>query len=414
MSSLKYWLWLSTLRGVGSAMKLRILDHFGTPENAYYADDGEYRLIPDISEAALGALGDKALDNADRILGECERTGQRIVTLQDAEYPDRLKNIYDPPCVLYTKGKVFAFDEEVAVAVVGTRECTPYGLSTAERLARQLARSGALIVSGMALGADTAAHKGALRAGAPTAAVLGCGLDIVYPRENRFLYEDISVRGGLLSEYPPGTPALRSNFPARNRIISGLCLGTVIVEAPERSGALITARTALEQGRDVFAVPGNVDAPKSAGTNRLIQEGAILVTGAWDVLREYVALYPHKITECPDQELFGPGYGGRRYREEADLKVASPAVRLETGEKKEVDKEDASDYIDLKTEGIFTQDQREILLSLSQGPKQVDMIIEETQIPAPRALSALTLLEVRGTVRQHKGKRFEATAPVRY
>lgn len=414
MSSLKYWLWLSALRGVGSAMKLRILDHFGTPESAYYADPEEYRLITDISDSALRALGDKSMDHAHHILGECERTNQRIITLQDAEYPDRLKNIFDPPCVLYVRGRLFAFDEEVAIAVVGTRDCTPYGLTVAERLARQLAASGALIVSGLALGADTAAHKGALRAGAPTAAVLGCGLDVVYPRENRYIYEDIAVRGVLLSEYPPGTPAARGNFPARNRIISGICLGTVIVEAPERSGALITARTALEQGRDVFAVPGNVDAPKSAGTNNLIKEGAILVTGAWDILREYVGLYPHKIIECPGEAARGTGYGGRPIREEVPLKVASPAVHPEPEEKKEVDNTSLSDYIDLKTEGVFSQDQRQILMALSEGPKHVDEIIEATQIPAPRALSSLTMLELRGTVRQHKGKRFEATAPVRF
>ena len=266
MSNLKYWIWLSALRGLGNRNKLELLGRFGTPENLYYADGGQMEdLDPDLRKI----LDRRSLAETDRILGECERLGLRVLTFQDTEYPDRLKNIYDPPLLLYVKGRMPLFDEEVALAMVGTRSCTPYGVASAETLSHRLAKQGALIVSGLARGIDSAAHRGALRAGGLTAAVLGNGHDVTYPAENGPLYADIAAAGVILSEYPPGTRPERQNFPARNRIISGLCLGTIVVEAPARSGALITAETALEQGRDVFAVPGPIDSPSSVGCNRL-------------------------------------------------------------------------------------------------------------------------------------------------
>lgn len=194
--------------------------------------------------------------------------------MQDAAYPGRLKNIYDPPCLLYVKGRLPVFDEELAVAVVGTRDCTPYGVACAEKLGYGLTCGGAVVVSGLAKGIDAAATRGALRAGGVTVGVVGNGLDIRYPYESGYLYEDVAAAGALLSEYPPGARPAKAHFPARNRILSGLSAATLVVEAPERSGALITAGTAMEQGREVFAVPGPIDAPASAGCNRLIQDGA--------------------------------------------------------------------------------------------------------------------------------------------
>ena len=288
MAGLKYWVWLNEVKNLSNRAKLLLLEHFGTPEEAYYADADEYRLIEGLGAKQIELLADKSLSGADKILGDCQRLGLRILTMQDADYPVRLRNIYEPPCLLYVQGQLPAFDEEVAIAMVGTRRATPYGIETAEKLAFQMAKQGALIVSGAAYGIDSSAHRGALRAGAKTVAVLGNGHDVVYPAGNEWLYRDIAASGALLSEYPPGTAAEGWHFPVRNRIISGLCLGTVIVEAPEeRTGALITANTALEQGRDVFAVPGPIDAPMSRGCNRLIADGAAALTcGAWDILRE--------------------------------------------------------------------------------------------------------------------------------
>ncbi len=223
------------------------------------------------------------------------RKEQFILTMQDAAYPNRLRGIYDPPVLLYGRGALPLFDEEAAIAVVGTRSCTPYGVAVAEEFGYEMAKQGALVVSGMARGIDAAAQRGALRAGGLTAAVLGGGVDVVYPAENRRLYEDIAAVGVLLSEYPPGTEPRSGHFPVRNRIMSGLTLASVVVEAPPRSGALITAHLALDQGRDVFAVPGPITAEASRGCNELIREGAGLASCAWDILGEYEARFPLRL-----------------------------------------------------------------------------------------------------------------------
>ena len=255
MAGLKYWVWLNECRGLTNRSRALLLDHFGSPEDVYYADEAEYALVEGLSKKQFELLADKSTDGADKILGDCQRLGLRILTMQDADYPARLRGIFEPPCLLYVKGTLPAFDEEVAVAMVGTRACTPYGTQSAEKIAYGLAKQGALVVSGAARGIDSAAHRGALRAGGVTVAVLGNGLDVVYPEENAGLYRDIAATGALLSEYPPGTAAEGWHFPIRNRIISGLALGVVVVEAAPRSGSLITARLALDQNRAVYAVP---------------------------------------------------------------------------------------------------------------------------------------------------------------
>ena len=395
MGGLKYWVWLNEVKGLTGRSKLLLLEHFGTPENVYYADREEYRLIDGLLSRQIELLDDKTLAGADRILGDCQRLGLRILTMQDADYPVRLRNIYEPPCLLYVKGQLPAFDEEVAIAMVGTRRATPYGIETAEKLAFQMAKQGALIVSGAAYGIDSSAHRGALRAGARTVAVLGNGIDVVYPAGNEWLYRDISASGALISEYPPGSAAEGWHFPIRNRIISGLCLGTVVVEAPEeRTGALITANTALEQGRDVFAVPGPIDAPMSRGCNRLIADSAAaLVTGGWDILREYEAQYPHKL-HCEAVELSQTlGY---QARSEAQAK----AMKVEEEKKKLPE-------LDLRTpDHGLSDDQIAVLRALREGPLQVDDVIEQTALPTRRVLSALTVLEIDGYVEQGSGKYF--------
>ena len=394
MAGLKYWVWLAEVKGLTNRSKLLLLDHFGTPENVYYADEDEYRLVPGIELRQTALLAEKSTEQADRILGACSRLGLRLLTMQDADYPLRLRSIFEPPVLVYVKGNLPVIDEEVAIAMVGTRKATPYGVEAAEKIAYGLCKQGAIVVSGAAAGIDSASHRGALRAGGKTVAVLGCGVDVVYPAGNEWLYRDIAASGALVSEYPPGSAAEAWHFPARNRIISGLSLGTVVVEAPEKSGALITAGTALEQGRDVFAVPGPIDAPMSRGCNRLVADGAAaLITDSWDVLREYEAMYPHKIL---GERVELPRTLGYQAREEQSRAKKEEAAETPALPRLDLAKNDAG----------LTDDQITILRALKGGAMQADDIIEQTDLPTRRVLSALTMLELEGFVEQGGGKHF--------
>ena len=386
MSALKYWLWLTELPGLTNQTRLALLRHFPTPEDVYYADPEEVLLTEGITREQAKLLEDKDCAGADRILADCQRLDLDLLTIQDAGYPNRLRNIYDPPCLLYVRGRLPAFDDEASIAVVGTRDCTPYGVSCAEKLGYGLAAGGAVVVSGLARGVDSAALRGALRAGGTVTAVLGNGLDVVYPPENQYLYEDVAAAGALISEYPPGTPPEAKHFPVRNRIMSGLCLGTLVVEAPARSGALITAGTALEQGRDVFAVPGPIDAPASVGCNRLIRDGAGLVSDAWDILGEYEPRFPDKLRREGARET--PAVLGYQARQKTEPKPVPPSVSLSH-----------NDY-------SLTDDQICLLRALTEVPMLVDDLIELTDIPTRRVLSALTVLEIEHLVTQHSGKRY--------
>jgi len=385
MSGLKYWIWLAELPGLRSQTQLALLEHFGDPENIYCADAGEILLVENMTREQAVVLENKSLSNAEKILGECRRLRLRVLTLQDADYPDRLRNIYDPPCVLYVRGHMPAVDEEVAVAVVGTRDATPYGVQCADKIAGQLAAGGAVVVSGLARGIDSVAIRGALRSGGVTVGVLGCGVDVIYPPENRYLYEDVAAAGALISEYPPGTEAKGKHFPVRNRIISGLCAATLVVEAPKDSGALITADRAIEQSRDLYAVPGPIDAKESVGCNRLIRQGAGLVTCGWDILQDYQARFPGKL-RCEE--------GRPQLAEYQKSESAEPVKKLPR-------------TLDIRKEGAaLSDDQLLILRALTDEPVLVDDLIDLVQIPARRVLSALTMLEMDEYVLQHPGKRY--------
>ena len=384
---LKYWLWLTELPGLTNQTRLALLRHFPSPEDVYYADPEEVLLTEGITRAQAELVKNKDLSTADRILADCQRLNIRILTLQDAAYPGRLKNIYDPPCLLYVQGHLPVFDEEVAVAVVGTRECTPYGITCAEKLGYGLTCGGAVVITGLARGIDAAATRGALRAGGVTAAVVGNGLDVRYPPESRYLYEDVAAAGVLLSEYPPGAEPLGWHFPVRNRILSGLSAATLVVEAPERSGALITAGTALEQGRDLYAVPGPIDASTSVGCNRLIQDGAGLVTEAWDLLGNFEGRFPDKLR--PERSRHQPSVLGYQARQKEEVKPVPPSVSISHNELS------------------LTDDQIALLRALpEEEPMLVDDLIELTDLPTRRVLSALTVLEIEHLVQQHSGKRY--------
>ncbi|MBE6956126.1 MAG: DNA-protecting protein DprA [Ruminococcaceae bacterium] len=397
MAALKYWLWLTTRKGLGNQGVAQVLERFGAPERAYFADPDEYGLFP---PNMAKALSDRSMDSVQRIMGDCDRLGVRIMTRQDADYPSRLRQLEDAPYVLYLKGNLPDFDEEAAIGVVGTRSATEYGKSVAGRLGLELARGGAVVVSGTAAGIDTCAVRGALQGGGTPVCVLGGGIDVPYPKGNRFLYEDVAAAGLLISEYPPGTENLGPHFPVRNRIISGLSLGVVVVEAGEfGSGAVITANLALDQGRDVFAVPGNVDARESRGCNRLIQQGAKPVLGAEDILCEYRSRYPVKLSQ---KTAFREEEAAQRLQT-----VEPPAASAKSAAAVQTAQPSAKPCRSAKG---LTDDELTLLRALGDKSLQADELVELTQIPARRVQSALTMLQIAGWVEERPGKRFFALA----
>lgn len=404
---LEHWLWLAHLNGISSdSKKHALLQHFGSPENVYSAASDEYAAIPDLGESALEALADKSLERYREAIDTCTKLGIQIVTWQNREYPARLKNIYDPPLVLYYKGTMPDFDALPVIGIVGTRKPSAYGLTVARRLGAEISQCGGLVVSGLALGVDGAAMSGALVAGFGTVGVLGCGVDVVYPRSNRSLFDSVEKYGCILSEFLPGTEPMKWNFPKRNRIISGLSCGIVVVEAPEKSGSLITARLALNQGRDVYAVPGNIDMPGFTGSNRLLREGAGAVSCGWDVMSEYQARFPDKIRkdERPIPESEKPDSQPKvAQKPKQPRKKPEPAA---SARKKDIDNERPAPYIDVKTtlHGLSESEQK-IVACLTDGERLVDDVIAETGISSGKVLCALTMLEVKRIIVRHPGKR---------
>ncbi len=280
----EYWLALSTIEGLGSIRISKLLQYFGDALSIWKASEKELFQAIGIRSLVRKIVKHREKIDVSELLDRMEKHKINYMTLIDTGYPEILKNIYDPPPVLFYKGEI-SF-KEPAIAIVGSRRSTGYGRKTAEKLAYELVQRGITVISGLARGIDTHGHIGALKAKGRTIAVLGSGLDIIYPPDNKELFIEIIKKGLVISEYPPGVEPYPGNFPQRNRIISALSMGIVVIEAAQRSGSLITADLALEQGKEVFAVPGNIDRPGSRGTNNLIKNGAKLVTGVDDILEE--------------------------------------------------------------------------------------------------------------------------------
>jgi DNA processing protein len=286
---LLYYLWLSTIKGCGPVTTKKLIETFGSAEEVYRTDDiGAFIDIDYMNyETAFALVSDKNLIPAEEQFDFLQDRNIECLTLSDGDYPQVLRDIYDPPSILYWKGKNLFRENLLSVAIVGARKATPYGLSAAKTVSAELAQTGINVVSGLANGIDSAAHKGALSVNGSTIGVMGCGIDLVYPSNNKKLYESIVEHDGMvLTEFPPGTTPVPTNFPRRNRIISGLSYGTLVVEAAENSGSLITAKYAAEQGREVYAVPGNITNTQSTGCNLLIKDGAKLVTKGSDLLED--------------------------------------------------------------------------------------------------------------------------------
>jgi len=288
-----YWIWFAELRGISLFVKRQLLEKFRDPENIYLA---EAKAFP---EEIREALQEKDLTRATEMENLCRRQNIGILTFADSAYPEKLRNIEDPPMVLYFKGKLPNWQAQPVIGVVGTRKASPYGLQTAQLLAAQISVCGGLVVSGVATGIDAASMEGALDAGCNTVGVVAGGVDVVYPAHNRALYQRTEKNGCILSQYPPGSRPFPGNFLQRNRIISGVSDGVLVVEAPEKSGALNTARHAFAQGRDLFVVPGNLGVDTCLGSNALLQEGAYAALSGWDVVKHYAPLYPGTVENHP-------------------------------------------------------------------------------------------------------------------
>ena len=412
-----HWMWLATRPSMSDRAKVMMLQHFSDPEDIYFADDESFAHIEGLTRDGAQALRDKNLSDAQKILEDCARKKIHILTLQDASYPTRLKHIPDPPLVLYYKGTLPDFDGCPMIGVVGTRKYSLYGAQVAKRLGEELARCGGVVVSGMADGIDGFAMSSAISAGGMVVGVMGCGADVIYPWRNRGLYRDLERYGCILSEFPPGTEPLRWNFPKRNRIISGLSCGVLVVEAPEGSGALITANHALEQGRDVFTVPGNIDLPTFTGNYRLMRDGATLVRSGWELLSEYQALFPDKVRmdtassrqkAYPD-EVQEPSREAQHCGAKVAQKTAVPeksSGKKPKGNKKVIDNAASSAYSDVnKNHPELTEAQRAIVAALEGGERLVDDVIAEVDMSASRVSSELTMLTIKGIVKKLPGNR---------
>lgn len=292
MTDRRYWLWLSLKFKPGSATCDNLLHYFGNdPKAIYEADEQAILKFRPNDKQLVSILSDKSFTRVNRILDFCERENVGLLTPDSKHYPSQLMRITGRPPVIYYKGRLPDFNAHPTIGVVGTREVTPYGSSSAYTIAHDLASAGAIVVSGLALGTDTASHRGALDASGHTVAFLGCGIDVVYPKENTKLMQEMITRGTVMTDYPPGSRPEGWHFPIRNRLISGIAHGILVVEAPDRSGALITASHALKQGKLLYAVPGKVGELASVGTNKLIRDGAKMVTNASDILSDFSELF---------------------------------------------------------------------------------------------------------------------------
>lgn len=410
LTGLKAWIWLTQRLDCGPAWQ--VLRHFGTPEKVYFADPAEYALVPKLSAAQQKLLADKSLAEADQILARCDAAGIGILTWQDSNYPERLRNIDLPPLVLYFRGTLPRFDEEIAIAMAGTRKATPYGRKAAAELAYQITRLGGLVLTGIVEGCDRYAADGALKAGGPLVCVLAGGVDVPYynTRDNRRLLEDVAACGALISEYAPGASHLPEHFARRNRLLTGLSLGALCVEAPQRSGTLGVARLALDQGRDVYAIPANIDAEASAGTNRLLARGeAICVCSGADVLEHYWSLYPQRREgrpqTSPPPRVSSPVPESAASRQVNRMKQApqKPTVSSSPAQSSPLREIRLSEH---KSE--FTDDELAVLRALEHGDLVTDAIVDRAGLPARRVSATLTVLTIRSLVRQLPGGRFEA------
>ena len=406
MTGAALWIWFQQIFGPASRRGEEVLAFYGHPGELWGRSSRQLREDGKLTSGEIHRLVPKAEAEAGRIASLCRERGYGILTPDDRAYPLRLRHIQQPPLVLYVQGELGEIDNEAAISIVGSRRCSDYGREAAGHLAQQLAQAGAVVVSGFAAGIDAAAHLGALRARGKTVAVLGCGLDVDYPSGREEMRRMIAATGALVTEYPPGTQPLSGNFPCRNRILSGLSLGVVVVEGNRRSGSLITAGLAAAQGRDVFAVPGSIFSPGSAAPHWLLSQGAIPAATARDILEEYLEQYPDRILIERCQELEDSRLLDQlEEREKTRRTGPSAAPRGEKVPSKESSpppaaREKAPPPLTLSS------GQRAVYQALEEEPLSVQELMNRAQLPAREVLSALTQLEIEGLAAAHPGKRY--------
>lgn len=406
------WIWIQSVLGAGSSKVRLINENFGSPIDFYNLGYQRWCDMHIFTQNQLKAMRTIPPELATEIAQKCVELGYTILTPDMPDFPQRLLNLSDYPAALYVWGDISGIDNEVAIAIVGSRSCSPYGQRVAGALAHSLAKAGAIVVSGGALGIDTCAHKGALMGNGKTICVLGCGINTNYLSDNAELRHVISQNGAVISEYPPGTPPFPHNFPIRNRLMSGLSLGTVVAEAAAKSGSLITAKLAADQGRDVFAVPGSVLSEYSKGCNRLISEGAKAVLCANDVLEEYINLYPHKITMTGTENRSITNQPQNRDKAQItnnDIAAQLPLKTINKSKPKSIKKDKNNEAafapkIDV-TENL-SNNAKTVFSILQAEPMHMDDIAAKTNLDILKLSSALTELELNRLIKSYPSHRY--------
>ncbi len=379
-NSTRYWMWLSLAIGVNNPKQKRIYELYNSIIDFYEGGIYEWRLSGVFSEKDIVSLSDTKLSDADEMINKCENLNISVVSIDDEAYPDRLREIYAPPCILYVWGTLPDFNSRLSIAMVGTRNATQYGVMASHVLSSSLAKLGVIVVSGGALGIDSASHIGALEANGTTICVLGCGIDYRYLISNASLRKNIASSGAVISEYPPGTKSFPGNFPVRNRIISGLSNGVVVVEADEKSGSLITVSHALEQGREVFAVMGNINSRYSTGTNKMIKDGATPVTSYKDIIDAF-----------PKYEIFN------------ESKIVEDTTEYSSRNSLEDNKPPTQHKDDLDLSDTVSK----IYHCIGNEPIHIDQIVVKSGLPVSKVLQSLTELELLSLITCHKGRLYK-------
>ncbi len=394
MNDKKYWVWLQCALGTGDNIKADgIISYFGNAKSVYFAGEQEWKISGVFTPAQIKKLLNTKPDVAEKIVKQCALKGWKIVTPEDeGEYPSMLFKLPNLPLVLYVDGDLDCLKNRITVAIVGSRDATRNSVCIARALSSSMAKAGAVIVSGGALGIDSAAHNGALDENSKTVAVLGCGFNSNYLVSNRELRSVIKDNGALVTEYPPDTEALGRNFPYRNRLISGLAYGVVVIEAGERSGSLSTARWAVEQGRDVFAVPGDITSGLHAGTNRLIHDGAKTVLSAMDVLEEYANIYP----ELLDYEKIDKKLKMKTY--------ADPPTHKPLTDNPEKQEKGEAKFILSPEPALLSESAKLVYRAFDTQLMQAEELIMKSKLSTVDFMSAITEMEILGLVEPMPGK----------